>query len=89
MATSSDPSAWTTSDVAAWLRRCNLEQFVKSFEGQLLLDRKEFYSIVFILENEIDGSLLLNDGFDDSMMKELIPNLKSRILFNNERKKLK
>jgi len=53
------------------------------------LDRKEFYSIVFILENEIDGSLLLNDGFDDSMMKELIPNLKSRILFNNERKKLK
>lgn len=88
MATSSDPSAWTTSDVAAWLRRCNLEQLVKPFEGLLILGRKEF-SIVFILENEIDGSLLLNDGFDDSMMKELIPNLKSRILFNNERKKLK
>ncbi len=53
------------------------------------ITRKGLSCIFCVLENEVDGSLLLNDGFDDSMIKELIPNLKHRVLFNNERKKLK
>ncbi|CAF1297277.1 unnamed protein product [Rotaria sordida] len=40
-------------------------------------------------ENEINGSLLMSDGLDDILLKELIPPLKYRIIFNNERKKLR
>ncbi|CAF1192612.1 unnamed protein product, partial [Didymodactylos carnosus] len=39
--------------------------------------------------NEIDGFLLLNDGLDLEMLKELMPPMKYRIIFNNERNKLK
>ncbi len=53
------------------------------------ITRKGLYYIFCALENDVDGSLLLDDGFDDSMVKDLIPNLKHRVLFNNERKKLK
>jgi hypothetical protein len=42
-----------------------------------------------VLENEIDGSLLMSDGLDDTILKELIPPLKDRINFNSERKKLR
>ncbi|CAF1344861.1 unnamed protein product [Adineta steineri] len=39
-------------------------------------------------ENEVDGSVLMSDGFDDNMIKELIPSFKQRVVFNSERKKL-
>jgi hypothetical protein len=42
-----------------------------------------------VLENEIDGSLLMSDGLDDTILKELISPLKYRIIFNSERKKLR
>ncbi len=42
-----------------------------------------------VLENEIDGLLLMSDGLDDTILKELIPSLKYRIIFNGERKKLR
>ncbi|CAF1010662.1 unnamed protein product [Adineta ricciae] len=72
MASSTNPSTWSTVDVVEWLRKCNLEQYASSFQ-----------------ENEVDGSLLLDDGFDDNIIKGLIPVLKHRVLFNNERKKIK
>ena len=45
-------------------------------------------SVLIVLENEIDGSLLMSDGLDDTLLKELVPPLKYRIIFNSERKKL-
>ncbi|CAF4002264.1 unnamed protein product [Rotaria sordida] len=40
-------------------------------------------------QNEIDGSLLISDGLDDTLLKELIPQLKHRITFKTECMKLK
>ncbi|CAF1645584.1 unnamed protein product, partial [Adineta ricciae] len=40
-------------------------------------------------QNEIDGSLLLSDGLDDGILTKLIPQIKSQIRFNAERKKLR
>ena len=45
--------------------------------------------VLLFLENEIDGTLLISDGLDDTLLKELIPQLKHRITFNDRRKKLK
>ncbi len=41
------------------------------------------------LDNDINGSLLMSDGLDDATVKEFIPKLKHRILFNSERMKLR
>lgn len=46
-------------------------------------------TIYFYLENNIDGLSLMNDEFDQSMIKELIPILRDRILFNIARKSLR
>ncbi|CAF1137243.1 unnamed protein product [Adineta steineri] len=40
-------------------------------------------------DNDIDGSLLMSDGLDDTVLKELITQLKYRILFKIELAKLK
>ncbi len=45
--------------------------------------------VPMFLEAEIDGSLLMNDGLDDAALKDLIPKLKHRIIFNDNRMKLK
>ncbi len=44
---------------------------------------------MFLLENEIDGSVLMDDNFDDAKIQELIPKMKHRLLFMKERKKLR
>jgi hypothetical protein len=44
---------------------------------------------VFLLENEIDGSVLMDDNFDEAKIQELIPKMKHRLLFMKERKKLR
>ncbi len=45
--------------------------------------------LLIFLENEIDGSTLLSDGFDDEILKELVPKIKPRIHIKTERKQLK
>jgi hypothetical protein len=42
-----------------------------------------------MLENEVDGSVLMNDNFDEAKIQELIPKMKHRLLFIKERKKLR
>ncbi len=89
MSSCHDPTKWSVLDVVAWLRSCNLDQLSTVFQGQHRFLFKLYISAFSIPENEIDGSLLINDGLDDAMIKELIPNLKHRILFNSGRKKLR
>jgi len=43
----------------------------------------------FLLENEVDGSVLMDDNFDEAKIQELIPKMKHRISFIKERKKLR
>ncbi|CAF3669763.1 unnamed protein product [Rotaria socialis] len=40
-------------------------------------------------ENTIDGGVLMDEDFDETTIKELIPNIKDRLLFSKERKKLR
>ena len=87
-----DPGAWSESDVAIWLNSCNLGQYVSVFQGilKLYILMEIIQSIsLFVLENEIDGSALMDDSFDETMIKELIPIMRYRLKFNAERKKLR
>jgi hypothetical protein len=45
--------------------------------------------ICFYLDNDIDGSILMSDEFDQSIIKELIPTLEDGVLFNITRNLLK
>jgi hypothetical protein len=45
--------------------------------------------ICFCPENNIDGSILMSDEFDQSIIKELIPTLEDGVLFNITRNLLK
>ncbi|CAF0854278.1 unnamed protein product [Adineta steineri] len=40
-------------------------------------------------DNEIDGSLLMSDGLDDTTLKQLVAKIKYQIMFKNELAKLK
>jgi hypothetical protein len=51
--------------------------------------KKRMIILLILLENEIDGSLLMSDGFDDATLKELIPKMPFRIRLRDERTKLK
>jgi len=42
-----------------------------------------------MLENEVDGSVLMDDSFDEAKIQELIPKMKHRISFIKEQKKLR
>ncbi len=42
-----------------------------------------------MLANEIDGSVLMDDSFDEATVQELIPTIKQRLLFKKELKKLR
>ena len=87
-----DPRNWTVSDVTSWLQKCDLGQFAAAFEGII-----RFYSIYnihfslfhMLLANEVDGSTVMSDSFDEAVIKELFPILKHRITFNEARKKLR
>jgi hypothetical protein len=43
----------------------------------------------FLLENEMDGSVLMDDTFDEAKIQEHIPKMKNRLLFIKELKKLR
>lgn len=85
---SNDPTCWSLEDVGNWLRHINLAQYVQKFHGQLNFENEENLLYDWILENEIDGSILMSDGLDDSAVKDLISSIKHRVTFNTERKKL-
>jgi hypothetical protein len=55
----------------------------------MLISLKTETVLLMFLDEEIDGSLLMSDGFDDTLLKDLIPKVKQRIIFNDERMKLK
>jgi hypothetical protein len=89
---SRNPLTWTESDVVIWLKNCNLEQCVSVFQG--FVNFKSFsikfiQSMFFLLENEMDGSVLMDDTFDEAKIQELIPKMKNRLLFIKELKKLR
>ncbi|CAF3896022.1 unnamed protein product [Rotaria sordida] len=79
------PESWSIEQVAQWLSSINLEEHIEKFR----VFKNKVIILPIVLENEIDGSLLMSDGLDDTLLKELIPPLKYRIIFNNERKKLR
>jgi hypothetical protein len=44
---------------------------------------------LFLSENEVDGSVLMDENLDESIIQELIPTIKQRLLFKKEREKLR
>jgi len=63
------------------------------FSKVLLIQNLSLYNpynqCLFLLENEVDGSVLMDDNFDEAKIQELIPKMKHRLLFIKERKKLR
>lgn len=88
----SDPVTWSELDVAAWLNKCNLGKYEPVFQGALSLKISFVWvnlSIFILLDYGVNGSELMGDSLQETDIRELIPELRDRILFNKERKSLR